>query len=58
MQHRWPSSTVGPVSSGQHKVTRTQGDNTETTIPRHSFMTFYAFKMVVAIAFLRGFSKP
>ena len=51
------NSTVGPVSSGQHKVTRPQGDNTETTMPRCSFILFYAFKMAVAIASLRGFSK-
>ena len=48
---------MGPVSSGQHKVTRPQGDNTETTMPRCSFILFYAFKMAVAIASLRGFSK-
>ena len=30
----------------------TQSDNTETTIPRYSFMIFYALKMTVAIAFL------
>ena len=31
----------------------TQNDNTETAIPRNSFMIFHAFKMAVPIAFLR-----
>ena len=48
---------MGPVSSGQHKVTGAQGDNTETTIPRYSFMPFYAFEVAVSIAFLRRNSK-
>ena len=31
----------------------TQSDNTETTIPGHSFIIFYAFEMALAIVFLR-----
>ena len=35
---------------------RTQSDNNRTTIPRCNFKLFYAFKMAVAIASLRGFA--
>ena len=41
------NSTVGPVSSGQHKIDSS----------RCKIMLFYAFKMALAIAFLRRNSK-
>ena len=45
--------TVDPVSSGQHKINIQQHNSNS----RHKFMLFYAFKMAMAIAFLRGNSK-
>ena len=50
-------STVGPVSSGQHKINRQQHNSTYNITSRCKFMLFYAFKMTVAIEFLRGNSK-
>ena len=55
--YHFPNSTLSDGITSQHKVTRPQGDNTETTIPMYSFMLFYTFEMAVAIASLRGFSK-
>ena len=51
------TTTEDPVSSGQHKINRQQHNSTLTITSRHRFMLFYAFKMAVAIAFLRGNSK-
>ena len=45
------------VSSGQHEINRQQLNSTEAITSRCKFMLFYAFKMAVAIAFLRGNSK-
>ena len=53
----WQNITLSDGITSQHKVTRPQGDNTEITIPMYNFMLFYTFKIVVAIASLRGFSK-
>jgi hypothetical protein len=41
------------VSTGQHKKNRQQQNSTLTTSSRCNFMLYYAFKMAVAIAFLR-----
>ena len=51
------NNTVGPVSSGQHKINRQQHNSTQTISSRCEIMLFYAFKMAVAVAFLCGNSK-
>ena len=46
------NTTMEAVSSGQHKIIATQ-----TITSKCKFILFYAFKMAVAIAVLRGNSK-
>ena len=50
-QKRWSISEEARLT---FEIVRwTQSDNTETTIPRDNSRLFQAFKMAVAIAFLR-----